>query len=166
VRVLGKQSGHPVTTVPSQDECIAPCGQQSNGALEVKRAVCPDLGKPRRPSVPFFPDASTVPSSAIKLALSHPLCPLLKSRLMDGVLGHRRCAKVISRFTDCKYFRVSSSCIACACVCALILVRALTTGKAKCQPCISRCMGKQSPALEVKQCAPGFGKRARPYLLS
>ena len=39
-------------------------------------------------------------------------------------MGYARCAKVMSRLMLCRYLRVSSSCIACACVCAPIFSRA------------------------------------------
>ena len=67
---------------------------------------------------------SSFASSRVSDSLSQPLYPELKSSDSDGTVGYDRCANVIRRFTDCKYFRVSSSCMACACDCAPIFSRA------------------------------------------
>ena len=56
--------------------------------------------------------------------MSDPLYPELKSRLRLGADGLSLCAKVMSRLTLWRYFRVSSSCMAWAWVCAPIFSRA------------------------------------------
>ena len=42
--------------------------------------------------------------------------------------------------------------------------KALAMNKTKCQSRVGRCMDKQSPALEIKQCVSDLGKPRRPYL--
>ena len=131
--------------------CVSRCMDKQSPALEVKQCV-PDLGNLVRT---FPPPRKRPPRGALQQKLVR---PEQRGVLFIPQLGRRFCQlRRPHRERHCTYASRAGTCTWAG------RKRALTMSKRKCQSCVSRCMDKQSPALEVKQCVPDLGNLVRTF---